>query len=133
MKSLLCMAISGAAAAAGAQSPGNAAAVPPVVEVRTGSSSPVATGASENFTGIARISSQFQALPPGTAGGATVSFEAGARTAWHTHPLGRRSSSRPAWAWCSSKGNLLWPSIQATLSRFPPTCATGMVRAPIVR
>ncbi|MHA6826034.1 (R)-mandelonitrile lyase [Ralstonia pseudosolanacearum] len=89
MKSLLCMAISGAAAAAGAQSPGNAAAVPPVVEVRTGSSSPVATGASENFTGIARISSQFQALPPGTAGGATVSFEAGARTAWHTHPLGQ--------------------------------------------
>lgn len=132
MKSLLCMAISGAAAAAGAQSPGNAAAVPPVVEVRTGSSSPVATGASENFTGIARISSPFRRchlkLP-----GATVSFEAGARTAWHTHPLGRRSSSRPAWAWCSSKGNLLWPSIQATLSRFPPTCATGMVRAPIVR
>jgi len=90
VKSLLCMAISGAAAAAGAQSPGNAAtAVPPVVEVRTASSSPVATGARENFTGIARISSPFQALPPGRAGGATVSFEAGARTAWHTHPLGQ--------------------------------------------
>jgi quercetin dioxygenase-like cupin family protein/alkylhydroperoxidase/carboxymuconolactone decarboxylase family protein YurZ len=82
------MAISGAAAAA-AQSLGNAAAVSPVVEVRTGSSFPVATGTDENFTGIARISSPFQAPPPGRAGGATVSFEAGARTAWHTHPLGQ--------------------------------------------
>lgn len=89
MKSLLCMAISGAAAAAGAQSPGNPSAVPPVVEVRTAASSSVVTGASENFTGIARISSPFHALPPGRAGGATVSFEAGARTAWHTHPLGQ--------------------------------------------
>ncbi|SEF21016.1 carboxymuconolactone decarboxylase family protein [Variovorax sp. NFACC27] len=88
MKSLLCMAISGAAAAAGAQAPADAVA-PPVVEVRRASSSPVATGATENFTGIARISSPFQALPPGRASGATVSFEAGSRTAWHTHPLGQ--------------------------------------------
>ena len=88
MKSLLCMAISGAAAAAGAQAPADAVA-PPVVEVRRASSSPVATGATENFTGIARISSPFQALPPGRASGATVSFEGGSRTAWHTHPLGQ--------------------------------------------
>ncbi|MDP9602653.1 cupin domain-containing carboxymuconolactone decarboxylase family protein [Variovorax gossypii] len=88
MKSLLCMAISGAAAAAGAQAPADAVA-PPIVEVRRASSSPVATGATENFTGIARISSPFQALPPGRASGATVSFEAGSRTAWHTHPLGQ--------------------------------------------
>jgi len=88
VKSLLCMAISGAAAAAGAQAPADAVA-PPIVEVRRASSSPVATGATENFTGIARISSPFQALPPGRASGATVSFEAGSRTAWHTHPLGQ--------------------------------------------
>ncbi|MGA3945102.1 (R)-mandelonitrile lyase [Ralstonia nicotianae] len=89
MKSLLCMAISGAAAAAGAQSPSHVVAAPPAVEVPTGASAPVATGAKENFTGIARISSPFQAVPPGRAGGATVRFEAGARTAWHTHPLGQ--------------------------------------------
>lgn len=88
MKSLLCMAISGAAAAAGAQAPADAVA-PPIVEVRRASSSPVATGATENFTGIARISSPFQALPPGRASGATVSFEAGSHTAWHSHPLGQ--------------------------------------------
>lgn len=89
VKSLLCMAIGGAATAAGAQSLGSAAAMPPVVEVRAGSSSSVAIGAKDNFTGIARISSPFQALPPGSAGGATVTFEEGARTAWHTHPLGQ--------------------------------------------
>ncbi len=64
MKSLLCMAISGAAATAGAQSPGNVAAEPPAVEVGAAAPSPVATGAKKNFTGIARISSPFQAVPP---------------------------------------------------------------------
>jgi quercetin dioxygenase-like cupin family protein len=60
-----------------------------MVEVRAASSSPVATGAAENFSGTARISSPFQAPPPSRAGGATVSFEPSARTVWHTHPLGQ--------------------------------------------
>ena len=89
MKSLLCMAISGAAATAVAQSPGTAPALQPVVQVHTSASLPLTTGASENFSGTARISSPFQAVPPGKAGGATVTFEAGARTAWHVHPLGQ--------------------------------------------
>lgn len=88
MKPLLCIALTGAAAAAGAQSPG-AAAVAPVVEVRPASAQPVATGSADTFTGSVRIGSPFQALPPGKAGGATVSFEARARTAWHSHPLGQ--------------------------------------------
>lgn len=88
MKPLLCIALSSAAMAADAQPP-NDTAPAPIVEVRTASAQPVTTGSSDNFTGIARISSPFQALPPGRAGGATVSFEAGARTAWHTHPLGQ--------------------------------------------
>ncbi|MFG6415052.1 carboxymuconolactone decarboxylase family protein [Roseateles sp. DC23W] len=86
MKSLLCLALSGLASAAGAES---AAAVAPVVEVRAASAQPAATGSTGNFTGVVRISSPFQALPPGKAGGATVTFEARARTAWHTHPLGQ--------------------------------------------
>lgn len=89
MKSLLLMAVSGAASAAGAQSPAPAAATSASVEVRAASSSPVTTGSKDYFTGTARISSPFQAAPPGRAGGATVSFEAGAHTAWHTHPLGQ--------------------------------------------
>ena len=88
MKTLLCLALSGAATAASAQMPAAASAAPTVV-VRTASSSPVTIGAQETFTGSVRISSPFQAQSPGRAGGATVSFEARARTAWHTHPLGQ--------------------------------------------
>lgn len=42
-----------------------------------------------NFTGSARIDSSFSATPHGRVSGATVTFEPGARTAWHTHPLGQ--------------------------------------------
>jgi 4-carboxymuconolactone decarboxylase len=61
----------------------------PAVEVHFAPAQPVATGSADTFTGIVRFSSPFQALPPGKAGGATVTFEASARTAWHSHPLGQ--------------------------------------------
>lgn len=44
---------------------------------------------SEHFTGSARVDPLFQATAPSHAGGALVTFEPGARTAWHTHPLGQ--------------------------------------------
>lgn len=83
MKSLICMALAGAATTTMAETPAAA------VTVRAAASSPAATGADENFTGAVRITSPFQALPPGKAGGGTVTFERRARTAWHTHPLGQ--------------------------------------------
>jgi len=46
-------------------------------------------GPADYFTGSVRIDAPFKALAPGRAGGATVTFEPGARTAWHTHPLGQ--------------------------------------------
>jgi 4-carboxymuconolactone decarboxylase len=46
-------------------------------------------GEAEHFTGSVRIDQQFQATAPGRASGAIVTFEPGARTAWHTHPLGQ--------------------------------------------
>ncbi|KRH98680.1 carboxymuconolactone decarboxylase family protein [Curvibacter sp. PAE-UM] len=88
MKTLLCLFLGGAATLVGAQTPATASAAPAVL-VRMASSSPVTTGAKETFNGTVRISSPFQALSPGRAGGAIVSFEARARTAWHTHPLGQ--------------------------------------------
>jgi quercetin dioxygenase-like cupin family protein len=48
-----------------------------------------AKGAAEYFTGTVRIDAPFQAGAPARVGGATVTFEPGARTAWHTHPLGQ--------------------------------------------
>lgn len=52
-------------------------------------SQPSAQGSAENFTGAVRIDSRFQGTSPARVGGATVTFEPGARTAWHTHPLGQ--------------------------------------------
>lgn len=88
MKKIICLAMSGAAAiTSGAAS---AAPVPPqTVEVRSAALQPFSSGPAETFTGKVRIGALFQAPVPGRSGGATVTFEAGARTAWHTHPLGQ--------------------------------------------
>jgi quercetin dioxygenase-like cupin family protein len=46
-------------------------------------------GPAEYFTGNVRIDPLFQAVEPARASGAYVTFEPGARSAWHTHPLGQ--------------------------------------------
>ncbi|WP_341678792.1 carboxymuconolactone decarboxylase family protein [Niveibacterium sp. SC-1] len=88
MKALLGLALGCAASVAGAQTTGDAPPSP-VVQVRPTVATPVVIGSAETFTGTVRITAPFQAIAPGQAGGATVSFEARARTAWHTHPLGQ--------------------------------------------
>ncbi len=52
-------------------------------------SQPSTKGTDEYFTGAVRIDSQFQQSDPARVGGGIVTFEPGARTAWHTHPLGQ--------------------------------------------
>ena len=52
-------------------------------------SQPSSKGSAEYFTGTVRIDPLFQANDPARAVGASVTFEPGARTAWHTHPLGQ--------------------------------------------
>jgi quercetin dioxygenase-like cupin family protein len=47
------------------------------------------TGPVDWFTGAVRIDPLFQTEPPARVAGASVTFERGARTAWHTHPLGQ--------------------------------------------
>lgn len=46
-------------------------------------------GPTENFTGTVRVDGLFKGQAPARIGGGTVTFEPGARTAWHTHPLGQ--------------------------------------------
>jgi len=46
-------------------------------------------GSAEWFTGMVRIDPLFEAGDPARVAGASVTFEPGARTAWHTHPLGQ--------------------------------------------
>ena len=59
------------------------------MEITKSGSQPSAKGPADWFTGFVRIDSPFQRPAPARIGGATVTFEPGARTAWHTHPLGQ--------------------------------------------
>jgi quercetin dioxygenase-like cupin family protein len=59
------------------------------MEIKRVGSQPSAKGSEEWFTGTVRIDPLFQANDPARAAGAAVTFEPGARTAWHTHPLGQ--------------------------------------------
>ena len=59
------------------------------MEITRNGSQPSQAGPTEYFTGSARIDPLFQAHDPARAVGASVTFEPGARTAWHTHPLGQ--------------------------------------------
>jgi quercetin dioxygenase-like cupin family protein len=52
-------------------------------------SQPSGKGPAEWFTGTVRVDPLFQAPDPARVAGASVTFEPGARTAWHTHPLGQ--------------------------------------------
>jgi quercetin dioxygenase-like cupin family protein len=52
-------------------------------------SQPSTKGPADWFTGTVRIDPLFQAPDPALVSGAVVTFEPGARTAWHTHPLGQ--------------------------------------------
>ena len=59
------------------------------MEIKRSGSQPSAKGPAEWFTGTVRIDPLFDAPLPARATGASVTFEPGARTAWHTHPLGQ--------------------------------------------
>src|SRR5579872_4501635 len=59
------------------------------MEIKRIGSQTSAKGPADWFTGTVRIDALFQAPAPARVAGASVTFEPGARTAWHTHPLGQ--------------------------------------------
>jgi 4-carboxymuconolactone decarboxylase len=73
-----------AGAASGPQAPSSQS-----IRIMRGGSQPSRQGPAENFTGSVRVDPLFQANAPARASGSLVTFEPGARTAWHTHPLGQ--------------------------------------------
>ena len=60
------------------------------MDIKRAGSQPSGRGPSDWFMGTVRIDPLFQATAPARAAGASVTFEPGARTAYHTHPLDRR-------------------------------------------
>ncbi len=59
------------------------------MDIKRSGSQPSGIGPAEWFTGTVRVDPLFQAPDPARVAGASVTFEPGARTAWHTHPLGQ--------------------------------------------
>ncbi|MEZ5648662.1 MAG: cupin domain-containing protein [Alphaproteobacteria bacterium] len=75
------------------------------MEIKRNGTMPSVNGPADKFTGNVRIDSPFQASEPARLGGAIVTFEPGARTAWHTHPLGQTLivTNGQGWIQCSGK------------------------------
>lgn len=74
------------------------------MNIKRRGSKPSSKGLAENFTGNVRIDPLFEAPDPARARGASVTFEPGARTAWHTHPLGQTLIVTSGCGWAQSEG-----------------------------
>ena len=59
------------------------------MQIKRNGSQPSIKGSADNFTGTVRIDPLFQSPGPAQFNGASVTFEPGARSAWHTHPGGQ--------------------------------------------
>ncbi|SEF11295.1 hypothetical protein SAMN05444161_8554 [Rhizobiales bacterium GAS191] len=72
------------------------------MEIRRGGSQPSAKGPAEHFTGAVRVDPLFDAPDPARVSCASVTFEPGAHTTWHTHPLGQTLivTSGVGWTQC---------------------------------
>ena len=121
----LALAVPLCAAAMGGQAPDDSSDSPPpsgpdakAVSVSRAGSQASIEGPSEWFTGTVRIDWLFQAEEPSRVSSATVTFEPGARTAWHTHPLGQRLVVTAGAGWVQEWGgpvHLIRPGDVATI------------------
>jgi quercetin dioxygenase-like cupin family protein len=83
--------------------------------------SQVATGGPEAyFTGAVRVNPLFTAEAPARAVGACVTFEPGARTAWHTHPLGQTLIVTSGLGWAQREGGPVEEIRPGDVVWFPP-------------
>ena len=90
------------------------------MEIKRSGSRPSAKGPAEYFTGSVRVDAPFQATTPGRVGGATVTFEPGARTAWHTHPLGQTLIVTSGCGWVQREGGGIEEIRPGDIVWFPP-------------
>lgn len=74
------------------------------MEIKRIGSQPSGKGPDDWFTGEVRIDPLFQREAPARVAGASVTFEPGARTAWHTHPLGQTLIVTSGCGWVQREG-----------------------------
>src|SRR5438477_2663449 len=90
------------------------------MEIKRVGSQPSVKGASDWFTGTVRIDALFQAPEPALVQGASVTFEPGARTAWHTHPLGQTLIVTTGRGWAQRWGGPVEEIHPGDVVWFPP-------------
>jgi len=98
------------------------------MEIKRIGSQPSVKGPSDWFTGIVRIDPLFQASAPARAAGASVTFEPGARTAWHVHPLGQTLIVTSGVGWVQREGGPIEEIRPGDVVWFPPGLNTGTGR-----
>lgn len=77
------------------------------MEIKRSGSQPSGKGPAEYFTGTVRIDPLINAPDPARVAGASVTFEPGARTAWHTHPLGQTLIVTAGLGWAQREGGAI--------------------------
>lgn len=109
------------------------------IRITRAGSRPSDKGPAEWFTGSVRIDPLFQPVAPARAAAATVTFEPGARTAWHTHPLGQTLVVTAGKGWVQREGGPVEEILPGDVVWFPPgirhwhgaTATTGMTHVAI--
>ncbi len=77
------------------------------MEIKRSGSQPSGKGPAEYFTGTVRIDPLINAPDPARVAGASVTFEPGARTAWHTHPFGQTLIVTAGYGWAQREGGAI--------------------------
>ena len=109
------------------------------MEIKRNGSRPSGKGPEDWFTGTVRIDPVFQVGDPARVSGGQVTFETGARTAWHTHPLGQTLIVTSGLGWAQSEGGAREEIRPGDVIWFPPgekhwhgaTAATAMTHIAI--
>ena len=90
------------------------------MDIKRNGSRPSEKGPVEYFTGAVRVDPLFEAPDPARVRGAHVTFEAGARTAWHTHPLGQTLVVTSGLGWVQREGGPVGEIRPGDVVWFPP-------------
>ncbi len=90
------------------------------MNIKRSGSQPSGVGPAEWFAGVVRIDPLFQSTEPARAAGNSVTFEPGARTAWHTHPLGQTLIVTFGLGWVQRWGGPVEEIRPGDIVWFPP-------------
>ena len=109
------------------------------MEIKRIGAQPSGIGPAEWFTGAVRIDPLFPVIEPASAAAANVTFEPGARTAWHTHPLGQKLIVTAGCGWVQHEGGAVEEIHPGDVVLFAPnekhwhgaTATTGMTHIAI--